>query len=405
MNNSPLEFLAQRFDNVVKYDADGNPSIYVRFPKMKSVDLDSSLPDHWHPTFKINDDVKDSVLFAKYKASEIKLGDNGNLYSIPNVAPRVNLGADQLLARMRAAHVGCSGMTVADYGFLLLLAQKMGWNTQKGNNSYGVDYQDATIWATGQSISIGDKRAFRGWEYTAQKAHTTSNELAPHVAPVYWKKGKQVGAIMRADQFVADNQYRGYNHLNGTGPLSWFLGGDPSMPCDLVGSCFEANYGYRLVNCELQILPDNNAADPTADLSASSTAWKAILPNPSDDGYTLVAPGTEGTLHWTWANSKITLDTVEPTFDNESRGTYFKDLAVNSNNLPYIPSIVRELGLYPTPGSTMAGYYYIQFTRDERFPRRGSSYYNSSFRGLGCVYSSGARGNSYVTYGARPRSL
>ena len=403
MNNSPLEFLAQKYENVIKYDADGNPSIYVKFPKMKSVDLDSSLPDHVHPAFKINDQTKDFIYLGKYKASEIKLGDNGHLYSIPFVAPRVYLGADALLERMRAAHTGCSGMTVADYGFLLLLAQKNGWNPQKGNNNYGIDYRDATIWAPGQSISVGNKRAFRGWEYEALKAHTTSAELAPNVAPAYWKKGKQVGAIMRADQF--SSEIRGYNHLNGTGPKDWFLGGDLSMPCDLVGSCLEANYGYRLVNCEIQILENNNAADPSADLSASSAAWKAILPNTSDDGYTLVAPGTEGTLHWTWANSKITLDNVAPTYDNENRGTNFKDLAVNSTNVPYVPHILKELGLFPTSGSTMAGYYYVTMTASERFPRRGScsSYTGSS--GLGCVSSYYDRGRSDVGYGARPRSL
>ena len=120
---------------------------------------------------------------------------------------------------------------------------------------------------------------------------------------------------------------------------------------------------------ELQIIENNNAADPEADLSDNSAAWKAILPNASDDGYTLVAPGTTGTLHWNWLNSKITLDTAIPTYDNEHRGTYFKDLAVNSANLPHIPYIVRELGLFPTSGSTMKGYYYMQFTADERFPR------------------------------------
>ena len=45
MLNSPLEFLARQYGNVVKYDAEGNPSIFVKFPKMKSSNLDPSLPD------------------------------------------------------------------------------------------------------------------------------------------------------------------------------------------------------------------------------------------------------------------------------------------------------------------------------------------------------------------------
>ena len=47
------------YDNVVKYDAQGNPSIFVRFPKMKSSDLDASLPDHTHPAFIINGQEQD----------------------------------------------------------------------------------------------------------------------------------------------------------------------------------------------------------------------------------------------------------------------------------------------------------------------------------------------------------
>lgn len=156
---------------------------------------------------------------------------------------------------------------------------------------------------------------------------------------------------------------------------------------------------------ELQIIENNNAADPEADLSDNSAAWKAILPHASDDGFTLVAPGTAGTLHWTWANSKITLDTVGPTYDSEYRGTNFKDLAVNSANLPYIPYIVRELGLFPTQGSTMKGYNYMQFVDEERLPRRGGHYGNGGDIGLGYENCGSQRSNASRHYGARPRAI
>ena len=404
MNNSPLEFLARQYGNVVKYDADGNPSIFVKFPKMKSKDLDASLPDHTHPAFIIDGVEQDYILIGKYKASEINKDDNGTLYSLPNVPARVYLGADQLLERMRAANTGASGMTIADGGFLLLLAQKNGWNPQKGNNSYGIDYRDATTWETAKSVAVGNVRAYHGWTYKCLIAHTTSVELNPIDNPLYWQKEKQIGGVGDVGGIDPETS-RIRTTINGSGPLDWFLGSDPASVCDLVGSCYEANYGYRLVNCELQIMENNNAASPNADLSASSAAWKAILPNTSNDGYTLVAPGTPGTLHWTWANGKITLDTVEPEFDNEYRGTNFKDLAVNTTHIPHIPHIIRELGLFPTQGSTMAGYYYVHMTRDERFPRRGGTYSNPSNAGLGYVDCRNPRSNSGLYYGARPRSL
>lgn len=406
MNNSPLEFLARQFGNVVKYDENGNPSIFVKFPKMKSSDLDASLPDHTHPAFIINGVEQDYILIGKYKATSLtgSGSDGKTLYSLPNMPPAHSRTADAFLTQLRAFGGGVSGTTVADRGFLLLLAQKMGWNPG-GNSDYGHCYKDATRYELAKSVNVGDKRGFRGWLYECIKAHTTSVELYPDIAPLYWKKIKQIGGT----EAYADMHDSGQNNLiltlNGSGPLDWYLDGTPASVCDIVGNQLEQDYGYRIVGNELQIMENNNAASPDADLSASSAAWKAILPNKSDDGYTLVAPGTAGTLHWTWANSKITLDTVAPEYDGQYRGTDFKSLGVNSANLPYIPHIVRELGLFPTSGSTMRGYYYMQFINEERFPRRGGDYGGGGYIGLGYEHCSYPRGNAARAYGARPRSL
>ena len=123
MNNSPLEVLARQYDNVVKYDAQGNPSIFVKFPKMKSKDLDSSLPDHTHPAFIVNGVEQDYILLGKYKAASLtgSGSDGGTLYSLPNMPPAHSRNADAFLAQLRAFGSGVSGMTVADRGFLLLL--------------------------------------------------------------------------------------------------------------------------------------------------------------------------------------------------------------------------------------------------------------------------------------------
>ena len=119
------------------------------------------------------------------------------------------------------------------------------------------------------------------------------------MSPLYWKRLKQIGGTdayptMRDASWPKSTILT----LNGSGPLDWYLDGTPGSVCDIVGNQFEQDYGYRIVGNELQILENNNAASPDADLSSTSAAWKAILPNASDDGYTLVAPGTTGTLHW-----------------------------------------------------------------------------------------------------------
>ena len=406
MNNSPLEFLAKKYGNIVKYDSAGNVSgIFVKFPKMKSSDLVSGLPEHTHPAFIINGVEQDYILLGKYKGGDNGVA-NGAILSLPNINPIRSLGADQCLSRMKLAGTGITGMTVADYGFIKLLAQKHGW-VPKGNTYWGQSHKDATCWEVGKTLTADTVRAYNGWLYKCLTGHTTSAELRPDLAPTYWEKQGQVGGISN-DGTPDANHQTGYRTLSGTGPLDWYLGSDPANLCDIIGSSLEQQYGYRIVGMELQILENNNAADPEADLSASSAAWKAILPNQSDDGYALVAPGTAGTLHWRWANSKITLDNTitEEEIDGNYRGCNFKDLLVNSTNVPYVPHILKELGLFPTgAGDTTEGYYYIHMTSAERFPRRGGGYNLTSHSGLGFVHSGDGRGNTNPYYGCRPRSL
>ncbi len=63
---SPLEHLARQYDNVVQYDTDGNPSIFVKFGKMQSHDLADVLPAHTHPACKIGVGEDDAILLGKY---------------------------------------------------------------------------------------------------------------------------------------------------------------------------------------------------------------------------------------------------------------------------------------------------------------------------------------------------
>ena len=404
MNNSPLEFLAKKYGNVVKYNSDGNVAgIFVKFPKMKSSDLVAGLPEHTHPAFIINGVEQDYILLGKYKGGDNGVA-NGAILSLPNIMPVRSLGADQCLTRMKKAGTGITGMTIADYGFIKLLAQKHGW-VPKGNSNWGQSHEDATVWTAGAAVAVGNERAYEGYIYKCLIAHTTSAELKPDIAPTYWERGKLIGGISQ-DNSINGYYQTGYRTLNGTGPLDWYLGSDPANLSDIVGSSAEQQYGYRIVDCELQILENNNAADPDADLSASSAAWKAILPNASDDGYTLAAPGTTGTLHWNWTGRAIQLDTQCDDLTVGAKGQSFKTLTTHPTRLPHVPSIVKELGLFPTDASDQTeGYYYVNFIEGERFARRGGCFDSTSLTGLGYVDAYDERGDANAAYGCRPRSI
>ncbi len=87
--------------------------------------------------------------------------------------------------------------------------------------------------------------------------------------------------------------------LTGSGPLSWRHDGTPAGIADLVGNVSEWVAGLRLVNGEIQIIPDNDAALPEADMSRNSPQWRAIR----TDG-ALVSPGSAGTLKYDISPSK-----------------------------------------------------------------------------------------------------
>lgn len=410
MNNSPLEFLAKRYGNVVKYDESGNVAgIFVKFPKMKSSDLVAGLPSHTHPAFIINGVEQDYILLGKYKGGENGVA-SGPIVSLPNINPVKSLGADQCLSRMKLAGPGITGMTCADYGFIKLLAQKMGWKPH-GNTAWGQAHQDATAWETEKTVTANAERAYNGYIYKCLQGHTTAAELRPDIAPAYWERGKYVGGISN-DNSMEDAHQTGYRTLNGSGPLDWYLGNDPALLADIIGSGVEQQYGYRVYDCELQILENNDAADPNADISATSAAWKAILPNAGDNGYTLVAPagpdspGTPGTLHWNYLNGHITLDTQCDDLTLGSKKESFSTVAVNTTRLPYVPSIVYELGLIKTGvDDDTPGQFNVNFVAGERFPRRGGYCSLGSNSGLGTIIGSNERSTSSIFYNCRPRAL
>ena len=384
-----IERFAQEQGWVVKYAADGTPNFFYPIYKCKSSDLDPSLPEHTHPAFVINGQEVSRRLIAVYKGGDF----NGGIHSIPNVPAADSLGADGFLTKIKSNGAGFGPKTVADSGLLLLLAKKLGCSTVKGNNNYGADYRDGTRWQAGSSISLNNERAYNGVLYKANVAHTSSDEHRPDIDPVYWEPVKRIGGVM----VPGSTSYT----LNGSGPLSWRFNGKANGIDDLTGNKYEQDYGYRIVSGEIQILENNNAASPNADLSASSAAWKAILPNSTDGTYTLVAPGTAGTLHWNWLNNKWTLDTVTADLTLGQKTTAFKDLAVNTANVPHVPYIMYELGLFPISGDTTPGTVYIDIVDGERFPRRGGYCGNASYAGLGCVSAYSTRSYTSAYYGVR----
>lgn len=162
-----------------------------------------------------------------------------------------------------------------------------------------------------------------------------------------------------------------YRTLTGTGGKAWEALG----VCDIVGDVHKWVVA-RLVDGEIQIIPNNNAAIHKTDLGANSKAWKAIL----QDG-SLVAPGTTGTLKFDYTGNPANgtagfhiTTTVEHKQADDGAGYGAKDFGtLTAKSGVTIPDLLKALALFPITDKTGRGYMYFR-NNGERLLLRGGSY-------------------------------
>ena len=347
--------------NVVLRDANGNPSIFVRHPKQNSNEFFDFLPNHPHPAFTCGEEVDTAVLISKYRGSSET--SNGAVYSVPNASPVTILDYFEARDRAKLAGNNVVSMTIADYGLIKLMCAKDNISL-RGNTNYGMD--EETSRETGikpwqhrdTTYKLGDKVAFRGWVYECMEAHTPNVALLPTDSPKMWKKLYKIGGTMDPDEVLL-NPSDGARVLNGTvaltgsGPLDWYFKSDIALEADFAGGYVTSIADHLVRNRELIFIPNNLAADPSTDVSANSTAWRAILPHTTDDGFDWVEPGTEGTIKWEYVSNHwqlTTRDIANSEYTSGQAVCLFKDITVDNLLIPYVPYILYEYGLLPIPG-------------------------------------------------------
>ena len=148
----------------------------------------------------------------------------------------------------------------------------------------------------------------------------------------------------------------------------------------------------RLVDGEIQIIPYGNAMKNDCNMGASSTEWKAIMPDGS-----LVNPGTTGTLKYDVISGAIKVNTSITSQSNPNIA--FKDLKANSGI--EIPKILIAAGLFPEASATYGGDRLYVNNEGERLPFRGSSYYSTSNAGASALNLSNPRSHVSSLVGFR----
>jgi len=330
----------------VLYDDKGYPSYMVRIPRFNIEDViaDGSAGTGTHPAFIVNGTEHSELLIGQHQASV----HDGRAISLPGRDPKVYTDFDEALGYCSAKGSGWHLMTNAEWAALALWCWEAGL-MPTGNTDHGRNH-DLTY---------------------------------------------QVGTRQDGDTYAPGESSGDARILTGSGPAAWRHDGTIAGIADLCGNIWEWTGGLRLQDGEIQVVPDNDAADNSVDQSASSGAWQGI----QADGSGYAAPGTTGNLHYdTDGSGTIELDTALDNPDT-STGMPFEDMAIDGGISA--PNKAKVLGLYPA-GSGLEGDKSYMNNSGERLARRGGDWAYGSEAGVFTLYLYTERSGSSVSVGFRP---
>ncbi len=338
----------------VLYTAGKHPCYMHIIPRFQLQDIDASLGTGTHPAFIVNGVEKSELFIGQFQGADL----DGYLLSIPNVRPTVEINFDTCLARAAKNGQGWHIMTNAERSAIALWCWKNGF-MPRGNTNWGKS--DACPWETGRRHDNG------------APGNTTGSGIT----------------------------------LTGSGPDSWNHNGHSNGIADLCGNTWEWVTGLRLNNGEIQILPNNDAADNTKNVSGTSPLWQAISAATGD----LVAPGTVGTLKYDCStaagpgtNTAILSDTIVNTTGNEY-DTKNSFEGMDKKTGLNVPPIAKMLCLYPVVATGLGGDNIWIKNSGERLPLVGGDWNHGASAGVLAVALTNERANvsSYVS--ARPACI
>ena len=357
MANFDLTNLAVKMicpNNVVKTDDTDLPSVLVYIPKFKNSDVLTGGNDSTHPAFIVNGVEIPGFYYGKYQAKVY----NFVAYSLPGEDPTASINFDTARARCEAKGAGWHLSTNAEWAAIALWCKKNGF-LPYGNNNYGKDSRESNYKA----------------------------------APSYYESGK----IARV--------------ATGTGPISWSHDKTMAGIWDLNGNVWEWQGGIRLVWGELQILANNDAADPDNPQNATSTCWKAInaadgaLVDPESKTTDSSAHVSGKTVKLDYVNNKWTYSTSITNAKDESRSCAFYQVAADSSIGDAAKVMLRTLALLPDSDVTTDVYEgdYMWWNNGvaERCVYRGGGWYVGANAGVFYLSGTHSRSNADPNIGFR----
>lgn len=367
MANFDLSSLALKSvcpNNEIFVDDADLPSVMVYIPKFKNSDVLTGGNDSTHPAFIVNGQEIPGFWYSKYQnvvhTTQLTGGSIAAAYSLPCEDPEANITFDTARSRCEAKGAGWHLSTNAEWAAIALWCKKNGFMPY-GNNNYGKDARESNY----KAIPSMEK----------------------------------------------DSSGRTQRVATGTGPLTWSHDKTLSGIWDLNGNVLEWQGGIRLVWGELQILANNDAADPDNPQNTTSVCWKAI--NATDGS--LVEPECKvGDSSATLSGSTVKLDYVSNAWQwtttvtdsqDASRSCTFGKVTAAAAVGETAKILLRSLALLPDEGAEEADYegdyFYWNNGAAERCVFRGGSWNTGPGAGVFCLAGSYSRSYSGANFGFR----
>lgn len=206
--------------NTVIYDDVGMPSIVVALPKQRICDLYESDDTTVHPAWIVDGKIYETIYVSKY----MNFVKNNRAYSLPMCDPHTYFTFDDANQFCMNKGRGWHLMTNASWAAIAAWCKKNG-TIPRGNTAMG---------------------------YSHEKPY---------------EKG------VASKMFYHDVQLT----KSGSGPVTWTHNHSESGICDLVGNMFEWVGGLRLMNSEIQIIPEATSAMYSEEAyKKDSRRWRAI---------------------------------------------------------------------------------------------------------------------------------
>jgi len=327
--------------NTVVYTAKGQPCMMFVLPKFSLESIDPGIGTGTHPAFVVGGVEKDQILLGIYQGHE----SNGELVSWAGQPIKVSINHDDGVGLARANGPGWHLMTNSEWAAIGLRCWADGYQP-RGNSGSGRAHDDVSEYgvdADGNPLQNGG----------------------------------------------------GTRILPGSGPVTWRHDRTAFGMADLNGNVWEWSPGMRLVDGEIQLIENNDAAADGCDFSDATGPWRAL------DGATgaLVAPGTAGTVHYADANS----GTADYTLYRSSNQS-FEGMANSTGASPVgadALALCKALGLFPIDSSLGGDAFSINMS-GERVPIRGGNWYGGAAAGVRALDLVRARSVSNSSFGVRP---